>query len=131
MSTLLQQGREAKDYGRLVAYLKELTPSRLDSELRSMQAGPPLSQLRPPCERLSEAMGPAQSADACCDAAVLVTLGGTFWTHVCYPRVGCLTLSQRQSFCGQSVFLQVSQTWACSKLPHCERALGNATWTLK
>ena len=34
---LLQQGRKLKDYSRLMAYLKGLTPSRLDSELRFMQ----------------------------------------------------------------------------------------------
>ena len=34
---LLQQGRKLKDYSRLMAYLKGLTPSRLDSELRCMQ----------------------------------------------------------------------------------------------
>lgn len=37
LSLLLQQGRRIKDYSRLMAYLKSLTPSRLDGELRSMQ----------------------------------------------------------------------------------------------
>ena len=37
LSMLLQQGRKLKDYSRLMAYLKGLTPSRLDSELRFMQ----------------------------------------------------------------------------------------------
>ena len=37
LSLLLQQGRRINDYSRLMAYLKSLTPSRLDSELRSMQ----------------------------------------------------------------------------------------------
>ncbi len=37
LSLLLQQGRRDMDYGRLMAYLKGLTPSRLDSELRYMQ----------------------------------------------------------------------------------------------
>ena len=40
LSLLLQQGRRAKDYSRLMAYLKGLTPSRLDSELRYMQVCP-------------------------------------------------------------------------------------------
>ena len=37
LSLLLQQGRKLKDYSRLMAYLKGLTPSRLDNELRCMQ----------------------------------------------------------------------------------------------
>ena len=74
MSSLLQQGRAAKDYCRLVAYLKGLTPSRLDSELRSMQAGPPPSQLRMPCERSSKARSLSRSADTCCGASFLVTV---------------------------------------------------------
>ena len=37
LSMLLQQCRKLRDYSRLMAYLKGLTPSRLDSELRFMQ----------------------------------------------------------------------------------------------
>ena len=37
LSGLLQHGRRAGDYSRLMAYLKGVTPSRLDNELRSMQ----------------------------------------------------------------------------------------------
>ena len=37
LSLLLQHGRMMKDYSRLMTYLKGLTPSRLDSELRAMQ----------------------------------------------------------------------------------------------
>ena len=45
LSLLLQQGRRARDYSRLTAYLKGLTPSRLDNELRSMQVFPPATSL--------------------------------------------------------------------------------------
>lgn len=71
MSSLLQQGRAAKDYCRLVAYLKGLTPSRVDSELRAMQARPPYSQLGMPCERFSKAWSLSRSADTCCGATFL------------------------------------------------------------
>ena len=74
MSTLLQQGRAAKDYSRLMAYLKGLTPSRLDSELRSMQARPSFPRLRMPCERFSEAQSLSWSADTCCGATFLLTV---------------------------------------------------------
>ena len=49
LSLLLQQGRRAKDYSSLMAYLKSLTPSRLDSELRYMQVRhlQPSGKLRP------------------------------------------------------------------------------------
>ena len=40
LSLLLQQGRRIDDYSRLMTYLKSLTPSRLDNELRSMQVSP-------------------------------------------------------------------------------------------
>lgn len=39
LTRLLLEGRRAKDYSRLVAYLRDLPPSRLDAELRSMQVG--------------------------------------------------------------------------------------------
>ena len=60
LSRLLQQGRRAQDYNRLMAYLKGLTPSRLDSELRYMQVRPPPPAL-PPREVTSLEPGTALS----------------------------------------------------------------------
>lgn len=53
LSLLSRQGRRDKDYSRLMAYLKGLTPSRLDSELRYMQVRHPqplLPRGTNPCE---------------------------------------------------------------------------------
>jgi hypothetical protein len=38
LTRLLLEGRRAKDYSRLLSYLRILPPSRLDAELRAMQA---------------------------------------------------------------------------------------------
>jgi len=43
MARLLREGRRAKDYSKLLGYLRSLAPSKLDAELRDMQV--PL----PPC----------------------------------------------------------------------------------
>ena len=37
LARLLREGRRAKDYTPLLGYLRGLTPSRLDGELRAMQ----------------------------------------------------------------------------------------------
>ena len=41
LTRLLLEGRKDKDYSGLLSYLRGLPPSRLDAELRSMQARPP------------------------------------------------------------------------------------------
>lgn len=44
LARLLREGRRAKDYSKLLGYLRSLTPSKLDAELRAMQV-PPLPLL--------------------------------------------------------------------------------------
>jgi hypothetical protein len=39
LTQLLLEGRKAKEYSRLLQYLRDLSPSRLDAELRAMQVG--------------------------------------------------------------------------------------------